>query len=204
MDLTNLTGQLQGALWKKDKRLVIVVCKNPLPKALAANPRVQAAREPPKLRGSRLPQMALVLFAQPYSHQAAEEFQRSLGIGSDKPRIVVWDQAMSVLETALLNALVRNPIRGEKAYAPPEEVLERFSPKPEPRTHASSFKRGELKEFVRRNARPNYGPKSADIQRIHGLIADGPGKPSLGGVGATYYKLVAEGLIVSIRSIKTA
>ncbi|MDO8601649.1 MAG: hypothetical protein Q7R62_00745 [bacterium] len=204
MDYEPLRDTIQGALWRREKRFVLLISNGKIPKELRKHPRIKVARAPPQVQDPLLADIALLIFVKPYKQMETSEFCRAIRQDKEKAvKILVWDQIIATLEPALLRSLWKNPLEGEEPIKPSNEVLTRFAGKPRECTHGSHFAWGEFTEFVRTNAKPDQESKAADIERIWGLIEDGPDKPSKVAIATVYYKLAAAGKIKK-RVLKTA
>lgn len=189
MDLQPLKDALQGALWRRDRRLVLVVCKTALPKELAGHPRIKAVHEPPAVDDPLLQKTAIIIFCRPCDRHAGDSLARQIAQRGGRPKTFFYDNIPVTIEEIILDRLDLNPLPGER----PREVKRVATAKPlgEYRPDKRKlFARGELTAFILDNAQPEHFSRADDVRRLYALIADKPGAPNLATLRSSYYALI--------------
>lgn len=184
MDLQPLREALQGALWRKDRRFILLVTSCRVSGHVVGHPRIKMTQRVPDAQDPFLQKVAIVIFCRPHNLQEANELARHLATtASNRPRTFFWDRIFAAIEDEVLDRLAMNLLPDETL--PPEvKPLQKERPK-----NGKLFARGELTAFIRANAQPGaYGPAD-DIRRLYAMIAEKPGAPSLKSFSVSYYAL---------------
>lgn len=185
MDLSKFLDALQGALWRKDRPVVLIVSRRSFCPETVAHPRIFISRKTPS-PGSIPNSVGVVLFVRPFDTEQAARLCDHL---PKQPRTILWEHPFELIEHSLFVVLERNKPRSEKPVKFPKPIKLPALPVIGKGNQYGAFGR----DFILSNADPMAKDIEADIRRIHALIPDGPFKPGIPTLRDSYHRLAAQG-----------